>query len=179
MWFHIFAPVLPFLFVSSIFGTQRLLSLTGRLRSPTAVVSVLIAASISVTFVSSIGLFRIPEQNDEDRAIWELIDDIPGDATVSAPPFVLPVLSTRPYVRSLVLKDVKRHRAGPLEVDYVLLNRDEVVWSREVSTPKLRKLDSRYFENIDTVRSNPDFELVGGRLNWELYRRNRKQGGLE
>jgi hypothetical protein len=171
MMFHSFGAVYPFLFVAIIWGTARLISWLRRLRYPAAVPALLILASIAMMIGRSQALYELPRLDVEGQAIWELIDLIPKDSSVSAPPLVLAPLSNRKLLHSLVIKDWRGQGIDVLQVDFVLLNTVRLEWSRVAQAKGVGKLDKKYLATVSTVRSHPSFELVATRLDWELYRR--------
>jgi len=171
MWFHCFAPAYPFLFVSVVLATGGLLARHSRSRALPVAVALALLASSGLMLVQSRALLRLPEPNEEDRALWALIRQVPPEASVAGPPLALAPLSTRPLVRCLVIKDYKGASMDVLAVDYVLVKDGPAPWSRLIVSKKGGALDADYRATVQQVRSDPAFERVDARLGWELYRR--------
>ncbi|MCD4749034.1 MAG: DUF2079 domain-containing protein [Thermoanaerobaculales bacterium] len=171
MWYHVLVPTVAFVMVSMVGGTERLLSFfSDRRAGPAVVFGVLLVGVVLMVFQAG-SSYRWYRQSDEDRAIWSLIDQIPRDAFVAAPPLVLPALSGRDRVHSLVMKKRRGHDLDPMKADFVLLNVNEVIWSKTADAPNVKKLDSLYFSTIDEIRTSSDFDRIERKRDWELYRR--------
>jgi uncharacterized membrane protein len=171
MWFHLFAPALPFLFAAVVGATGKLLARFQRARALPIVLAAALVLSSALMVFQSRATLSFPEQSDEDRAVWALIGQIPPDAAVAAPPLVLVPLSTRHTLRCLALHQYKGTRMDVLDVDYVLLEIGPAPWSRLITMDKKGSFEADYQEAVEEVRSGREFELVDRRMGWELHRR--------
>ena len=172
MWYHVLVPAVAFVLVSMVGGTERLLSFFSGRRAGPAVVSVVMFAGAALMVFQAGPSYRWYQQSDDDRAIWSLIDQIPRDAFVAAPPVVLPALSGRDQVHSLVMKNRRGHDLDPMKADFILLNVEEVIWSKTADAPNVKKLEPLYFSIIADVRESSGWERIEQKFEWELYRRN-------
>jgi uncharacterized membrane protein len=169
LWLHCLAPAYPFLLVALIQGTRKLLGALSHLRRPRLLVGAFLAASTAGALIGAWPTVRPVAPDGDDRAAWELIDEIPPRASVSASPLALAALSSRPLLHSLAIKDHRGRDIDPLAVDYILFEPARLRLSKRVSEG--RRLEPTYFSLVRRVRSDPAFELVASRGSWELYRR--------
>ena len=171
LWFHTFAPAYAFLFASFTLAVTNAEQRFTTHRALKPLVAALLMAGSATMLYEGRELFRSPGLSVDDQAIHALIDQIPADASVAAPPLVLPPLSTRPVLRSIVIKDARGAHIDPLDVDWVLLTRGLLPWSRIITMPKAKVFETTYQETVARLDSTTDFELVDRRGAWELHRR--------
>jgi len=172
---HCVATVYPFVFAAMVLGVRRIGRILVRLRLPSFLLPLALVAGIAANVTESWPLYRLPEPSAEDKAVWELIELIPPEASVAAPPLVLVPLSTRPLVHSLIIKDARRGQDIDLfSVAYILLSTDRVPVSKLVEPRGIERQKKHYFRTVHAVRTHTAFRLVERRSHWELYERTRQ-----
>ncbi len=176
MWFHTFAPAYAFLFASFALAVSNIENRVSSHRAIKSLLAVLLIAGSAAMIYEARELYRFPQLSAEDETIHALIDRIPAGASVAAPPLVLPPLSTRPVLRSIIIKDARGTHIDPLDVEWILVHRGSLPWSRLITMPKTKGFEADYRTTINRIDTTLEFELIERRGDWELHRRSTAGG---
>jgi len=170
MYFYYKSGLIAFVFPATIMATERLLRFILKTdlkikdmkqnRKKMSLLLLLAIVTLGTFFMNPVP--KTYKMDDSDKAAWELIGVIPEKASVSCEPLLIAALSGREKVYAFNRRAYHGEPMNFFDVDYILIDTEKY---------HISKFKWDYVWNAKLVENSNQFQVVGKRGEWTLFKR--------